>query len=369
MKKIVLYSVLAVAGMMFTACNDDYKDWNDPQSQPQPDLLTVEFQAASVNAIDLRSTEADSTVIFTPTIKANQPITVKYDAIIYNESKTDSVVVSANADGKALTSAIQGAVMALFGADEVQREAPMSVTAYVNYEGSIVIKNVDGLKLTATPKYQELPPVWFILGNCVGRGSGVNHKTLGLYTSTVAMYVNPFNYDELIYASYFCDAAEFKIIMEPGNKEWIIGADSGGNIVYQESTPEGASTPGNITIKNGGYYKITVNVKTKSLEITPITGTVKTYTQMLINNDPLAVITTNSKGENHDWLGEITVTEDGTDVTFTGTGDEDLSTSWGGKAFPAGKAVVNGTAIPAKAGKYKVVFNDLLGTYRFIPVN
>ena len=52
-----------------------------------------------------------------------------------------------------------------------------------------------------------------------------------------------------------------------------------------------------------------------------------------------------------------------------GTGSNDLgdyTTAWGGNAFPAGKAIKNAPAIPAKPGSYKVVFNDLLGMYRFI---
>ncbi|GEM_PF-1942973 len=369
MKKILLYSTFVAATMLFAACNDDYKDWNDPQSYPQDEAATITFQAASVGAMDLRSISEEEIQIFNPTITCNKEYTETYKVAIYNDNKTDSVVINAAKGGIAKRAEVQGAMVALYGTDEVQREAPMVATALITIDGTAVLKIADGLKLTATPKYQELPPVWFILGNCVGRGSGVNHKTLGLYTSTVAMYTNPYNYNELIYASYFCDNAQFKIILEPGNKENVIGADSEGNIIYQESTPEGGSTPGNITIKNGGYYKITVNTETKELTITPITDVVKAYTKMSMNDANLAVITTNSLGENHDWLGDLTVTEDGTEVTFSGTGDEDLSTTWGGVAFPDGKAVVNGTAIPAKAGKYKVVFNDLLGTYRFIPVN
>lgn len=365
MKKIALYSMLAAAGLLFTACNDDYKDWNDPQSQPQPELVTIDFQAANVNAIDLRSTVADSIKIFTPTLSANKPVTATYDAVIYNDTKTDSVIVKADKDGKASTSAIQGAVMALFGADEVQREAPMSVIAYVNYEGTIMLKDATGLALTATPRYQELPPVWYILANCVGRGTWVNHK-MALYTNTVAMYVNPFNYDELIYASYFPAKAEFYIAPELGNKKNIIGLING-SVAYQDDHSAEAKTPSNIIIEAAGYYKITVNVKTYAVSWEPITSTVKLYTGMKttgIDTD-MQIITKAASGENHDWLGTVTVTEDGQLVGFEGTGDGFTST-WGGKAFPDGKASAGAAGIPAKAGTYNVVFNDLLGVYRFI---
>ncbi len=368
MKKITLYTILAGAGLLMASCTDDYKDWSEPQGNSQAETTVVSFTATEVGAIDLRTVADESIQIFNPAVACNQDCNTTYDVAIFNTDKTDSVVIKANEEGKAMRAEVQGAMVALFGTEEVQRTAPMNITAYTVVDGTAVRNRVEGINLTATPKFQELPPVWFILGNCVGRGSGVNHKTMGLYTSTVAMYVNPYNYEELVYASYFCDNAQFKIILEPGNKENVIGDDGSGNIVYQESKPEGGTTPGNITIKDAGYYRITVNVEAKTLEITPMSGVFKAYSTMKMNDTNLSVITTSTLGENHDWLGDATVAADGT-FTFTGNGSDDqgdFTTSWGGNAFPAGKAVKNGSAIPAKPGNYKVVFNDLLGTYRFI---
>lgn len=368
MKKIALYSLLAGAGLLMASCTDDYKDWSEPQGHAQEEASVVNFTAAEVGAIDLRTVTADSVLIFNPTVTCNAPCNTIFDVAIYNTDKTDSVVIKASDEGKAKRAEVQGALVALYGAEEISHSTPMNITAFVTINGTAVSKRVEGIKLTATPKHQDLPPVWYILGNCVGRGSGVNHKTMGLYTSTVAMYVNPYNYEELVYASYFCDNAQFKIILEAGNKENVIGADSEGNIVYQEKTPEGGSIPGNITIKDGGYYKITVDTEAKTLTITPITEVVKAYNKMLMNETELAIITTNSLGENHDWLGDATLSADG-EITFNGEGGEEgetFTTAWGGNAFPAGKAIKAGNPIPAKAGEYKVVFNDLLGVYRFI---
>lgn len=368
MKKIALYSLLAGAGLLVASCTGDYKDWSEPQGYDQAETVVVNFTASPVGAIDLRTVTEDSVQIFNPTVTCNAPCHTTFNVAIYNAEKTDSVVIKAGEDGKAKRAEVQGAMVALYGTDEVQHTTPMNITAYTIVDGTAVSKHVNDVNITATPKFQELPPVWFILGNCVGRGSGVNHRTMGLYTSTVAMYVNPYNYEELVYASYFCDNGQFKIILEPGNKDKVIGTDAEGNIVYQAEKIKDVATPGNITIKDGGYYKITVNVETKELTITPITETVKVYSSMLMNDAALGVITTNSLGENHDWLGDADFTADG-QVVFNGTGSNDLgdyTTAWGGNAFPAGKAIKNAPAIPAKPGSYKVVFNDLLGMYRFI---
>ncbi|MBO7610166.1 MAG: hypothetical protein J6S96_08205 [Muribaculaceae bacterium] len=368
MKKLLLYSTIVAASMLMTACNDDYTDWNDPQGYSQDETATINFQASSVGAMDLRSISDEEIQIFNPTLTCNKDYTATYKVAIYNDDKTDSVVVNAAEGGMAKRAEVQGAMVALFGTDEVQRTAPMVATAYVTIEGTAVRKVADGLTLTATPKFQEMPPVWYIVGNCIGRGTWINHKTMAKYLSTVAMYVNPYNYEELVYASLMQDGTEFYIAPELGNKKNIIGADESGNIWYQDDTSADAATPKNISIKEGGYYKITVNVRTYEVTWEPISGEVKYYTDMAITgiDAPMQIITKATKGENHDWLGDLTVTEDGSEVGFAGTGDEGLSTAWGGKAFPAGKAIVGGAAIPAKAGTYKVVFNDLLGLYRFI---
>ena len=360
--------MLAGAGLLMAACTDDYKDWSEPQGYDQAETVVVNFTAAPMGAIDLRTVTEDSVQIFNPTITCNAPCHTTYSVAIYNAEKTDSVVIKASEAGKAKRAEVQGAMVALYGTNEVSHTTPMDITAFTIVDGTAVTKRVQDVNLTATPKFQELPPVWFILGNCMGRGSGVNHKTMGLYTSTVAMYVNPYNYEELVYATYFCDNAQFKIILEPGNKDKVIGADSEGNIVYQEAKIEGVATPGNISIKDGGYYTVTVNVVNKTLEITPMAVTPKVFSTMKLNDGNLAIITTSTLGENHDWLGDATLTADG-EITFTGAGSDDtgeFTTAWGGNAFPAGKAIKNGNPIPAKVGDYKVVFNDLLGVYRFI---
>ncbi|MBO4871091.1 MAG: DUF5115 domain-containing protein [Muribaculaceae bacterium] len=371
MKKIVLYSMLAVAGMMFTACNDDYKDWNEPQSQPQPEMLSVDFQAASVGAIDLRTVTDDNIQIFTPTVTANKEVTATYDAIIYNDTKTDSVIVKADAEGKASTGDVRGAVMALFGVDEVQREAPMNVVAYINVDGTIVLKDVEGLKLTATPKYQDLPPVWYILGVDVGIGTWVNSKR-AVYTSLVAMYVNPYNYDELIYASYFPAGSEFRIHPEVGNKDMYIGGgDENGGQSFQAQKPAEGNPLGNVVVKTAGNYKITVNLadpNNPTMRMELLAGEYPVYSAMATTGvaTDMKIVTRAQNGINHDWYFDgFNVTDDGQVVGFTGT-TENGTTIWGGKAFPAGKAAKNVAGVPAQAGNYVLIFNDLLGVYRFI---
>lgn len=353
MKKIALYSILALAGMALCACNEDFKDWAEPNSPGAPDAVTINFAPTGVAALDLRGMSADSVVAFIPnlTITGADEVVTTYDVVIYNAAKTDSVVISADGQGRVRRSELQGAFIALYGNIEQARQATMNINAHSLVDGVMLHNTAIDVPITVTPQQQELPPVWYILGNCIGRGTFVNHATMGLYTSTVAMYVNPLNYDELIYPCYLCENAQFKIILQAGNTELFIGGET-----YSD----------NYTVEKSGYYKVIVNVTDTTMHVEPLTGTFTTYASMgMSNGSALKKITTNAKGENHDWLGDLVVDTDapaGQGIKFVA----DDGTTWGSEDFPAGKAALGGAGIPYKSGTYKVVFNDLMGTFRFI---
>ena len=116
-------------------------------------------------------------------------------------------------------------------------------------------------------------------------------------------------------------------------------------------------------LEEDGYYRIIANTKDKTLRYERMSvADVKVYSSMsLSNGTSLAKVTTNANGENHDWHGNLTVTAD-TQITFVA----DDGTTWGSEEFPAGKANKGATAITVKPGTYKVVFNDLMGLFRFI---
>ena len=65
MKNIFKYTMFALAGLLFAACNEDYKDWASPMSYAQEDAVNVPgFTATAGSAIDL-NTAADTVSVFT----------------------------------------------------------------------------------------------------------------------------------------------------------------------------------------------------------------------------------------------------------------------------------------------------------------
>lgn len=348
MKKIALYSILAVAGMTLCACNEDYKDWAEPTSPVDPGEVFISFTPSAVNALDLRGMTADSVVAFNPNLDVNfDGSEVTYDVTIFNADKSESVTIAADKMGRMRRSELQGAIISLFGNIEQARQTKMDILAHILYDGVMTTSKATDVPLTVTPQQQELPPVWFIMGNCIGVGTFVNNAVMGLYTSTVAMYVNPLNYDELIFPTYLCDNAQFKIILKPGNREMFIGGET-----YND----------NYTVANAGYYKVIVNTADTTMHVEEMPGEYPVYESMSLSTGiDMKLITKSATGINHDWHGDLNVTAD-TEVKFVAND----GTTWGCADFPAGKAAKNGAGIPVKAGNYKVVFNDIMGTFRFI---
>jgi len=69
--------------------------------------------------------------------------------------------------------------------------------------------------------------------------------------------------------------------------------------------------------------------------------------------------------ENHDWyLKSVTYEE----TTLKFAADNDWAVNWGGTGFPHGQGKQDGPDIAVPAGTYHVYFNDILGTYNFVPV-
>lgn len=66
MKKLSLYISIALAGLFMGSCSEDFKDWADPQTNPQEDAITIPgYQASAVSALDLAKVAEDSVNVYT----------------------------------------------------------------------------------------------------------------------------------------------------------------------------------------------------------------------------------------------------------------------------------------------------------------
>ena len=63
MKKHLIYTGMFLAAIGFSACNEDFKDWADPQSNPQEEAITAMVDITPVASMKLEEQPGDSVVI------------------------------------------------------------------------------------------------------------------------------------------------------------------------------------------------------------------------------------------------------------------------------------------------------------------
>ena len=62
MKRLSYMACLLLASAAFTACDEDFKDWADPQSNPQEEAITAMVDITPVASMKLEAQPGDSVV-------------------------------------------------------------------------------------------------------------------------------------------------------------------------------------------------------------------------------------------------------------------------------------------------------------------
>ena len=383
--------MLLSMALVFTACEDD-RDSNPTLVQPTSFTLNNPVNAL----VDL----AESTGIpfaWSQPDYGGWPAAVEYQLEI---SPTNSWTVStdeAAADETGATIADYAILPSVFASCTGEMSAtdlakalvsicqwqegnvPEKQTVYVRCKAATagaqtIFSNV--VSLDVNPYYIELADapieIWYLVGNEIGSKSWDNSAGAVGAGGLIPMYPIMGNeYDartgqgEIEYVGYFHADQGFKLIKVPGSwdEQWGQGSDG-----YVKN--DGGSSDFKLTAD--GYYRIRLNTATDELVIEPYEGVPGVYEMIgmpgayqdwnpaenLMNGMSTSV-------ENHDWY-LLNVTYGDTELKFAANGAWDVN--WGDTNFPYGIGTGGGPNIPVKAGTYNVFFNDILGTYNFVPV-
>lgn len=370
MKKLLSIFSIALAAGLLSSCTEDFKDWADPIGNEPEAPYEVVFTATNAPAVDFNVTPETGSYIpvFIPTVKASvENATTIYTCEFHNADKTKSVKVPVNALGEAFDAEVSSAVIKLYGTASEQRVVPMTITAYTSCNGQAVVNKVETCTFTVTTAPVPVPEVWYISGNCVGNGTGSH-----LASSCVAMFPNPVNYEELIFACKLDNTSTFYIYKEEGKRYPVIGTSKAdGTIISADDATAKANINPFQPGLTPGYYKIVFNVKSLQISYEPLDGTYEVFEAMGMpgswqNWSPaenlMTAETTNATLENHDWSATVTFE---TDCEFKFCANRDWKNpNWGGATFPLGTCTGSDN-IKATAGTYKVYFNDILKSFYF----
>lgn len=391
MKKIFLSSLMLLSmALVFTACEDD-RDSNPVLSQPTTFVLnnpvnTLVDLAASTSIPFVWSqpdyggwpTAVEYQLEVSPTnswnISTDEAAADETGATIADYAVIPAVFASCNGNMSATDLAKALVSICQWGEGEVPEKQTVYVRCSAATAGAKTIYS-NTVSLDVNPYYIELADaeieLWYLVGEGIGSADWDNGANSVATGGLIPMYPIAGNeYDartgqgEIQYAGYFIGGKGFKLIKVPGKWDDQWGQGDAGFVKN-----DGGS--GNLTVESDGYYRIRLNTATDELIIEPFDGPTGVYTMIAMpggyqdwNTGENVMNAMSSNVENHDWY-LMSMTYEDTELKFAA--DNAWDVNWGGSDFPYGIGTQNGPNIPVKAGTYNVFFNDLLGTYNFVP--
>ena len=356
MKKILYIAAMA---LLMASCSEDYKDWAEPQTTPQGEVVTFgNGSVTPVGVIDFAEVTEERVKVCDITAPASNDTAYAPSYTIYLNGEAFEL----GADGTMDAMALQNYVTSLYGKAPEPRVLEAQVKWVMNNGTTAATIMSDPFELTVIPAPIAVPDLWYLVGSCIGNGSWGNDPA-NIGTALIPMYSEAEDFSVLTYAGYFPAGQGFKLIHQPGNWDEQWGMKDGAFVKN-----DGGS--GNIEVPADGYYLVTYDMNTETLTVAPYDGLVGTYSIMgmpggyqdwnpggtLMN--PMSTVV-----ENHDWIAEMTF-EENTELKFAADGG--WAVNWGSNTFPVGVGTQGGANIPVEAGSYRIVFNDILGKYYFI---
>lgn len=170
MKKLSLYISIALAGLFMGSCSEDFKDWADPQTNPQEDAITIPgFTATAAQAIDFASVTTDSVNTFSLSSAAlPEGFTLANARLeltpqgVENATKT---TVNTDLNGKGAVADLAPVAESAYGKRPTARTFDAQVYVNAVKDGQAVLIDAGKIDLVMTPKAPFIDSNYYIVGD------------------------------------------------------------------------------------------------------------------------------------------------------------------------------------------------------------
>ena len=287
MKKLSLYISIALAGLFMGSCSEDFKDWADPQTNPQEDAVTIPgYQASGVNAFDLANV-ADSVNVYTISSAAlpegfelgNSRIELTPEGV---ENATATEVKTSN-DGKATKADMQALIESVYGKAPVARTFNGHVYTTAVKDGQAALIDAGTVKVTATPVAPNISQNYYIIGGALdwtadaAKTQKFNHSDINVYDDPVFTITIPAKEGDDTWFGIVDDAACEAIA---ANNDWssVLGTAKGNgnnalNVTEQLDTRAKVGDDASFKVPASAgakYIKVEINMLDYTYKITPL---------------------------------------------------------------------------------------------------
>ncbi|MBR5035943.1 MAG: DUF5115 domain-containing protein [Prevotella sp.] len=338
MIKKIFFGLTFVAAL--TACTDDYKDWAQIPTTPQPE--TVAFGDGSVTemgVIDLNAVTDENVQVCS--IKAptasDAAYTPSYTITIGDET------YNIDANGTMSAAELQAIIADNFGRRPVQREVEATVSMWLS-NGTTAVKTATSapFKLRVIPQAPEVEQAYYVTGSINGWDN--TNTSYKLTNDGRDPYENP-TFTCRIPAPEDGSNVEFKMTPESGlGGDWskcLAAGSDAGKFVYDNGG-------GNLVVEGvpgAKFYDLVFNMLDQTWTATALfvdieaayyfTGSINGWN----NNDTSYKLTNDGRDpyENPTFTCRIPAPEDGSNVEFKMTPESGLGGDWS-KCLAAGTA-------------------------------
>lgn len=268
MKRISIYLITLFTAVAFTACNEDFDDWADPQNNPQEDPVTITFQAtnAASGVFDLNNISSELIDIVNKTLNNAEGTTTAFELQLSKDADfAEKVNCDLSAEGDVLKIAaadLQKAVTDLFGRRPDARKIYIRVNGYVSTaEGQTSLARSNNLEVTVTPKAPNIEAAYYL----IGAPNGWSMDNLDNYQfkhSGKDVYEDPL----FTLVVELAENDNFKIAPQSAydSKEWttVLGNTTADNSTDAEGAlaTDGNGAKGAMKVAEKGLYRITLDM-------------------------------------------------------------------------------------------------------------
>ncbi len=393
MKKIFLSSLMLLSmAIVFTSCESD-RDSNPTLIQPTGFTLNNPVQ----NNVDLAYSTSIPFTWSHPDY-GGWPAAVDYQfevsptndwSVSVADAKADESLVPTYDIIKSIFASCSGELNAVDLAKAIvkveqwdeESVIPEDMTIWLRLSASTpgaTTIHSNPVSLTVKPYYinaSEVYDIWYMVGNCIGSKEWANDATgigVGLIPTYPAYDTDGSFMAGSMYVGYFPEGGQFKFVHVPGSWDQQLTFTNVKNPGSFLSDEDGDNH--NIGIKESGYYMILINGDgditiqkyEKEATVYDMITLPGDYQEWKVEDNAMTPVSTMDNLINHDWFVKQTFAEDG-GVKFAANGGWDMS--WGNATdFPYGLGnQLENNNIKVPAGTYYIMFNDIMGTYTFIP--
>ena len=198
MKKLSFYMSLLFAGLLTTACNEEFSDWAKPITNPQPDAITVPGLTASAASANIDLASAGDEIKLITLSSATMPAGTTLDKMRVYVFPSDldgapEVTLSAisAADGTFDKATVQEMVVANYGPRPTARTYVAHVYLDGIYNGQAAFIDAGEVQLNLIPEAPQISDNYYIVGGTLDWAGSAASKEQKFSHSGADVYEDP----------------------------------------------------------------------------------------------------------------------------------------------------------------------------------